>query len=70
MSRHLPSLNGLRAFEAAGRHRSFTAAGQELNVTQAAVSRWCACLRNASASRCFAATAGTYLTHEKGRYHA
>jgi LysR family transcriptional regulator, regulator of gene expression of beta-lactamase len=39
MSRHLPSLNGLRAFEAAGRHRSFTAAGQELNVTQAAVSR-------------------------------
>src|SRR5271154_1967208 len=39
MSRHLPSLNGLRAFEAAGRHRSFTAAGQELNVTQVAVSR-------------------------------
>ncbi len=39
MSRHLPSLNGLRAFEAAGRHGSFTAAGQELNVTQAAVSR-------------------------------
>src|SRR5580698_10076321 len=39
MSRHLPSLNGLRAFEAAGRHRSFTAAGQELSVTQAAVSR-------------------------------
>ncbi len=39
MSRRLPSLNGLRAFEAAGRHRSFTTAAKELNVTQAAVSR-------------------------------
>src|SRR5580704_2338837 len=37
--RRLPSLNGLRAFEAAGRRGSFTAAAQELNVTQAAVSR-------------------------------
>ena len=37
--RHLPSLNGLRAFEVAARHGSFTAAAQELNVTQAAVSR-------------------------------
>ena len=39
MARRLPSLNGLRAFEAAGRHRSFTVAAQELNVSQAAVSR-------------------------------
>jgi DNA-binding transcriptional LysR family regulator len=39
MARRLPSLNGLRAFEAAGRQGSFTAAAQELNVTQAAVSR-------------------------------
>ncbi len=38
MSRHLPSLNGLRAFEAAARHLSFTRAAGELNVTQAAVS--------------------------------
>jgi len=37
--RRLPSLNGLRAFEAAARHGSFVAAGTELNVTQAAVSR-------------------------------
>ena len=37
--RQLPSLNGLRAFEVAARHGSFTAAAQELNVTQAAVSR-------------------------------
>jgi LysR family transcriptional regulator, regulator of gene expression of beta-lactamase len=39
MHRRLPSLNGLRAFEAAGRHGSFTAAATELNVTQTAVSR-------------------------------
>lgn len=37
--RSLPSLNGLRAFEAAGRLGSFAAAGAELNVTQTAVSR-------------------------------
>lgn len=34
----LPPLNALRAFEAAARHRSFTRAAAELNVTQAAVS--------------------------------
>jgi LysR family glycine cleavage system transcriptional activator/LysR family transcriptional regulator of beta-lactamase len=39
MARRLPSLNGLRAFEAAGRHGSFTRAAKELNVSQAAVSR-------------------------------
>ena len=38
MSRRLPSLNGLKAFEAAARHLSFTRAAAELNVTQAAVS--------------------------------
>jgi len=34
----LPSLSALRAFEAAGRHLSFTRAGQELHVSQAAIS--------------------------------
>lgn len=34
----LPSLNGLRAFEAVARHMSFTKAAEELNVTQTAVS--------------------------------
>jgi LysR family glycine cleavage system transcriptional activator/LysR family transcriptional regulator of beta-lactamase len=37
--RKLPSLNALRAFEAAARLSSFTAAASELHVTQAAVSR-------------------------------
>jgi LysR family glycine cleavage system transcriptional activator len=38
MSARLPSLNGLRAFEAAARHLSFTNAATELNVTQTAIS--------------------------------
>src|SRR6185369_16577392 len=37
--RQMPSLNGLRAFEAAGRLGSFAAAADELNVTQTAISR-------------------------------
>lgn len=37
--RKLLPLNGLRAFEAAGRHLSFTKAAEELNVTPAAVSQ-------------------------------
>ncbi|MGN8545646.1 transcriptional regulator GcvA [Bradyrhizobium sp. 13971] len=38
MTNRLPSLNGLRAFEAAARHMSFTLAASELNVTQTAIS--------------------------------
>jgi DNA-binding transcriptional LysR family regulator len=37
--RRLPSLNALVAFEAAGRHRNFSRAAEELHVSQAAVSR-------------------------------
>ncbi|ESX27439.1 MULTISPECIES: transcriptional regulator GcvA [unclassified Mesorhizobium] len=38
MARRLPSLNALKAFEAAARHESFTRAADELSVTQGAVS--------------------------------
>ncbi|MGB0669930.1 MAG: transcriptional regulator GcvA [Rhodospirillales bacterium] len=38
MTKTIPPLNGLRAFEAAARHLSFTRAAEELHVTQAAVS--------------------------------
>jgi len=38
MTRPLPPLNALRAFESAGRHLSFTKAAAELNVTPAAIS--------------------------------
>ncbi|GAB5467101.1 MAG: hypothetical protein Kilf2KO_01310 [Rhodospirillales bacterium] len=39
MSHRLPSLNGLRAFEAAARHLSFRLAAAELGVTAGAVSQ-------------------------------
>ena len=39
MSRRLPPLYALRAFEAAARHASFTRAAEELAITQSAVSR-------------------------------
>lgn len=38
MTRHLPPLNALRAFEAAARHGSFVLAAEELGVTPAAIS--------------------------------
>jgi LysR family glycine cleavage system transcriptional activator len=34
----LPSLNALRAFEAAARHRSLSRAAEELHVTHSAIS--------------------------------
>ncbi len=39
MSRRLPPLTALRAFEAAGRHVSFARAAEELHVTAAAISQ-------------------------------
>lgn len=39
MARRIPSLNALRAFEAAGRHGRMTLAAAELNVTHSAISR-------------------------------
>jgi len=39
MARRIPSLNALRAFEAAGRHGRMTLAAEELNVTHSAISR-------------------------------
>jgi LysR family glycine cleavage system transcriptional activator len=38
MSRRLPPLNALRAFEAAARHESFSRAAEELHVTHGAIS--------------------------------
>ncbi len=35
----MPALNALRAFEAAARHRSFSAAAEELNVTAGAIAQ-------------------------------
>jgi len=39
MRRDLPPLNALRAFEAAGRHQSFSRAAEELGVSHSSISR-------------------------------
>ncbi|GAB2882261.1 transcriptional regulator GcvA [Paraburkholderia jirisanensis] len=44
MNRKLPPFPALRAFEAAARHNSFSAAGDELHVTHGAISRQVAAL--------------------------
>ncbi len=51
MSRRLPNLTALRAFEALGRTLSFTRAAGDLGVTQAAISRQVKALEQALAVR-------------------
>lgn len=71
MPRHLPSLSALRAFEAAGRHLSFSRAADELHVTQSAVSRHIRALEDALGLRLFRRTGrAVELTPEGGRYLA
>ena len=53
MSRQLPPLYALRAFEAAARLSSFTRAGEELSITQSAVSRHIRTLEDHFACRLF-----------------
>ncbi|MEX6500840.1 LysR substrate-binding domain-containing protein [Pseudomonas zhanjiangensis] len=53
MNRRLPPLYALRAFEAAARHGSFTRAGEELAITQSAVSRHVRTLEEHFACRLF-----------------
>ncbi|MBS7690237.1 LysR family transcriptional regulator [Pseudomonas lalucatii] len=53
MSRRLPPLYALRAFEAAARHSSFTRAAEELVITQSAVSRHIRTLEEHFACRLF-----------------
>jgi Transcriptional regulator len=53
MNWNLPSLGSLRVLEAVARHKSFTNAGRELNITQSAVSRQIAVLEDALGVRLF-----------------
>jgi LysR family glycine cleavage system transcriptional activator len=63
--RHIPPLPSLRAFEAAARLGSFTAAAQELNVTQSAVSQAVRQLEEHLGRKLFSRTAGSiHLTAE------
>jgi len=65
----LPSLNGLRAFECAARHMSFTRAAEELNVTQTAISHQIRRLEDELGVRLFMRSKdGLTLTDEGNAY--
>jgi LysR family glycine cleavage system transcriptional activator len=69
MTARLPSLNGLRAFEAAARHLSFTQAASELNVTQTAISHQIRRLEDELGVRLFMRSKdGLTLTDEGSAY--
>jgi len=67
VSRILPSLNAVRAFEAAGRHVSFTKAAAELNVTHGAVSRQVALLEDWLGVALFRRTPSQLILTDAGR---
>jgi LysR family transcriptional regulator, glycine cleavage system transcriptional activator len=69
MARRLPSLNALKAFEAAARHESFTLAAEELFVTHAAISRHIRELEEALGTDLFIRTGrGVKLTESGSRF--
>jgi len=69
MSRRLPPLNALRAFEAAARHLSFTRAAEELHVTQTAISHQIKALEERLGVRLFRRLPrGLLLTEEAQRF--
>jgi len=70
MARRLPSLNALRAFEAAARHESFTLAAGELFVTHAAISRHIRDLEEWLAVDLFTRTGRGVVLTEAGRQYA
>ncbi|MDA9492106.1 MULTISPECIES: transcriptional regulator GcvA [unclassified Bradyrhizobium] len=67
MRPHLPSLNALKAFEAAARHGSFTRAAQELCVTQGAVSHQVKALETELAIKLFNRERQRLIITEAGR---
>jgi LysR family glycine cleavage system transcriptional activator len=69
MSHRLPPLNGLRSFEAAARHLSFTRAADELSVTPGAVSQQVKALERALGLTLFRRLPRSLvLTHEGEAY--
>lgn len=69
MSRTLPPLNALRAFEAAGRHQSFSRAAEELSVSHSAISRHVRGLEDRLGAQLFRdAAPGVALTPEGRSY--
>lgn len=71
MPRQLPPLNALRAFEAAGRHESFTGAAQELGVSHSAISKHVRGLEDRLGAQLFReASRGVALTRDGAAYLA
>ncbi len=69
MPRSLPPLNALRAFEAAGRHQSFSRAADELGVSHSAISRHVRGLEQRLGVQLFReASRGVTLTAEGSHY--
>jgi LysR family glycine cleavage system transcriptional activator len=68
--RRLPFLNGVRAFEAAARCGSFAAAGEELHVTPAAVSRLVKLLEDRIGTPLFERHANRLTLSPAGRAYA
>jgi LysR family glycine cleavage system transcriptional activator len=69
MPRRLPSLNGLKAFEAAARHGSFTVAADELCVTQGAVSHQVKALEEELGLKLFIREHQRLVLTEAGRFY-
>jgi LysR family transcriptional regulator, glycine cleavage system transcriptional activator len=67
MARRLPSLNALRAFEAAARHLSLTKAASELNVTPGALSHQIKALEARLGAKLFQRTARGLAFTDVGR---
>lgn len=67
MSRQLPSLSALRAFEAAARHQSFTRAAIELKLTQTAISHRIRELESQLSVQLFVRKQNTTRLTEEGR---
>ena len=67
MQTRLPPLNSLRAFEASARHRSFTRAAEELNVTPAAISHQIKGLEEVLGARLFRRAKGTLMLTDEGQ---
>ena len=71
MARSLPPLNALRAFEAAGRHESFSRAANELGVSHSAISRHVRGLEDRIGAQLFRdLPRGVALTQAGARYLA
>jgi LysR family glycine cleavage system transcriptional activator len=67
MTRKLPPLNSVRAFEAAARHVSFTKAAEELHVTHGAISRQVAQLESWCGRALFRRTSSQVVLTDAGK---